>query len=88
MGGTHSNALAVEMVTDCLFPPTLDPHHTKPCLMGPWQSFRCSGDNLYFALKVSVDYILTSNSKVIIADLGGEYFQGQIQTLCKYEKAM
>lgn len=52
------SALVVREVRDCLFPSAM------PRLLAPWWSLMCSGDNLYFALRITVDHILTSHSKL------------------------
>ena len=72
-GGVLSQAVLqrVNEVRNCLFP------YPKSLLSRSAVDVVCSGDSLYFALKIRVDHILSSNSKVITADLGGEHFQGQ-----------
>lgn len=72
-GGVLSQGVLqrVNEVRECLFP------YPEPLLNGAVIDLVRSGDNLYFALKITVNHNLSSNFKVITADLGGEHFQGQ-----------
>ena len=56
----------VNEVRECLFP------YYEPLFNGAVIDLVHSGDNLYFALKITVNHNLNST-----ADLGGEHFQGQ-----------